>query len=116
MSRDGLDLLPGTLDIMILKSLAGGPRHGYAISRWIRSASDETIGLEDRTLYVALHRLEAAGLVKGTSGVTSSGRRARAYSLTGSGRRHLAHSVARWKQYVDAMGRLLKASLAGERA
>ena len=107
-----LDLLRGTLDILILKALAWGPRHGYAIARWIKSASDDALGLEDRTLYVALHRLEAAGLVKGGTTTTASGRRARSYALTAQGRKRLRADVARWQQYVAAMGRVLKSRLA----
>lgn len=109
-----LDLLRGTLDIMILKALAWGPRHGYAIARWIKTSSDDALGLEDRTLYIALHRLEAAGLVKGSSAVTASGRRARSYALTAEGERRLRSSVAQWKRYVAAMGRLLKSRFAEE--
>lgn len=107
-----LDLLRGTLDILILKALAWGPRHGYAIARWIKSASDDELGLEDRTLYVALHRLEAAGLVRGSMTTTASGRRARSYTLTPRGQKRLRAEVARWRQYVAAMGRVLKSQLA----
>ncbi|PYP65096.1 MAG: PadR family transcriptional regulator, partial [Gemmatimonadetes bacterium] len=80
-------LLAGTLDLLVLRTLAWGPRHGYAVARWIKDVSDETIEVEDRALYLALHRLEERGYVESEWGVSDANRRAKYYQLTSAGRR-----------------------------
>jgi transcriptional regulator len=77
-----LDLLQGTLDILVLKTLSWGPRHGYAVARWIKETSDDTILVEDRALYVSLHRLEERGWVESQWGLSENNRKAKYYELT----------------------------------
>jgi PadR family transcriptional regulator PadR len=103
-------LLQGTLDLLILKTLAWGPRHGYAIARWIKGTSDDAIQVEDRALYLALHRLEERGLVEAEWGLSENNRRARYYQLTRAGRQQLRASTASWTHYVDAVTKILRAA------
>jgi PadR family transcriptional regulator, regulatory protein PadR len=103
-----LDLLRGTLDLLILKGLAGGPMHGYLISKWVRSASRNLLNVEDRALYIALHRLEERKLVKGKWQVTEAGRRVKRYELTDAGRKRLTTSTSQWERYVEAMTYVLR--------
>lgn len=84
-----MDLVKGTLDAFVMKTLSGGPRHGYNIARWIRETSDETLVVEDRALYLALHRLEERGLVESEWGYSENRRRAKCYQLPSAGRRAL---------------------------
>jgi transcriptional regulator len=96
-------LLRGTLDALVLKTLSWGPRHGYAIARWIKEVSGETLIVEDRALYLALHRLEARGLVDGEWGVSENNRRAKHYRLTSAGRAELRAHASRLKRYIEAL-------------
>ena len=89
MSADELELLQGTLDVLVLKTLTWGPRHGYAVARWIRETSDEALTVEDRALYVSLHRLEERGLVESEWGLSENNRKAKFYRLTPAGRAQL---------------------------
>lgn len=114
MGDTGLDLLRGTLDLMLLKALAWQPMHGYAAAKWVRAASKETLEVEDRALYIALHRLEARKLVRGRWQTTSTGRKAKCYELTAAGRRQLEANVSQWEQYVRSMGYVLSADIAGQ--
>ena len=86
MSRESLELLKGTLDIVILKTLAGRPRHGYGISRWVRDATGEDLSIDEGALYPALRRLEKRGFVESEWGVSDTGRDAKFYRLTPDGR------------------------------
>ena len=104
-----LALLQGTLDVLVLKALMFGPRHGYAVATWIRETSDETLNVEDRALYIALHRLEERKLVKGKWQVTEAGRRVKRYELTDAGRKSLTTSTSQWERYVEAMTYVLRA-------
>lgn len=104
-----LELVQGTLDVLVLRTLSWGPRHGYAVARWIRETSGDTLNVEDRALYVALHRLEARGYVESEWGVSESNRKARYYRLTAQGRRQLRHETDRFTSYVDAVFRVLNA-------
>lgn len=108
-----LDLLKGTLDVLVLRTLAWGPRHGYAVARWIRESSGDVLTVEDRALYLALHRLEARGAVDSEWGVSENGRKARYYRLTTSGRRELRAEESRWTHYAEAVFRVLRAVPAG---
>src|SRR5262252_3211921 len=81
-----LDLLQGTLDTLVLKTLSWGPRHGYAVAQWIKEISEGTINVEDRALYVALHRLEERRLVESKWGLSENNRKAKYYQLTAAGR------------------------------
>lgn len=103
-----VDLLKGTLDILILKTLQRGKMHGYAISRWIRDTTDDVLTVEEGALYPALRRLEKKELVTAAWGKTDTGREAKFYRLTVSGRRQLERHLADWGRYVEAMSRVLE--------
>jgi transcriptional regulator len=89
MARESEDLLQGTLDALVLKALTWGPRHGYGVARWIKDTSGETLAVEDRALYLALHRLEEKGWVESWWGFSDNNRRAKFYELTARGRAQL---------------------------
>ncbi len=103
-----LDLLQGTLDLLILKALAAGPAHGYAVARTIRTASDSSLVVEDRALYVALHRMEAREWIVSEWGLSDNNRRAKYYRLTPQGRRALREKSAAWTAYAEAVFRVLR--------
>src|SRR5688572_18189440 len=108
-TADELGLLQGTLDLLVLKTLTWGPRHGYAIARWIRDRSDEVLAVEDRALYLALHRLEERGLVESDWGLSENNRRARYYQLTRAGRSQLRQRTTHWTSYAEAVFKVLRA-------
>lgn len=108
MSRDPMDLMQGTLDVLILRTLAWGAMHGYAVSRWIRERTEGTIDIEDAPLYKALHRLEGGGYIEAEWGLSENNRRARYYRLTPAGRRQLTHEEAAWRRYAEAVFRVLE--------
>lgn len=110
MADEELTVLQGTLDVMVLKTLSWGPRHGYGIARWIHETTDEALAVEDRALYVALHRLESRGLVESEWGVTENNRRAKYYRLTTEGRQRLRREAKRWRRYTDAVSKVLEAT------
>ena len=105
-----LDLLQGTLDLLILKTLTWGPAHGYAIARWIEQLTGEVLRIGEGSLYPALHRLEERGWVAATWELSDSGRRTREYRLTPKGRAQLKAESGNWKQFVAAVGKVLDAS------
>ncbi|NOT07034.1 MAG: PadR family transcriptional regulator [Gemmatimonadales bacterium] len=109
MSRDPLNLLQGTVDLLVLKALTWGPQHGYAVSRWIRKRSEGALGLEEAGLYQALHRLDRKGWVSATWGLSENNRRARFYELTAEGRQQLRTESGTWRQYAAAVFRILDA-------
>ena len=102
-----LDLVRGTLDLLILKSLVWGPLHGYAIVANIHRSTDEVLLVEEGALYPALHRLEARELIEAEWGVSDNNRRAKFYELTRKGRRALAEHARTWEQYAGAVAKLL---------
>ena len=104
-----LELLKGTLDVLILKTLSRGPLHGYGVSRWIRETTGDEFQVEEGALYPALRRLEKKGLLVADWGETDTGRQAKFYELTPQGRAELERSLGRWHRYVAAMGRVLGA-------
>lgn len=104
-----LDLLQGTLDVLILKTLTWGPLHGYAIAGWIRQQSESSLVVEDRALYVALHRLEERGLLDAAWGVSENNRKAKYYRLTATGRRALRSKSAEFAAYATAVLKILHA-------
>ena len=110
MSHESLKLLKGTLDVVILKTLSGGPLHGYGVSRWVREATREDFTIEEGALYPALRRLEKRGYVEAEWGVTDTGREAKFYRLTRAGTAELADGLHTWERYVVAMGRVLGTS------
>jgi len=101
------NLVRGTLDLLILKSLSWEPRHGYAVSEWIEQVTDGTVLMEEGTLYPALHRLAAKGLVESEWGLSENNRRARYYRLTAEGERYLGSEAAFWKRFTDSVARAL---------
>jgi transcriptional regulator len=104
-------LLAGTLDLLILRALSWGPRHGYAVAGWIRATSKETIAVEDRALYLGLHRLEDRGYVEAEWAYTANNRRAKFYDLTPAGRRELKAQERDFTRYVDAVFLILSAAV-----
>ena len=110
MPREADELLRGTLDALVLKTLTWGPRHGYGIARWIRETSLDALAVEDRALYLALHRLEAKGWVASDWGFSDNNRRAKYYELTTKGRAHLRAESSRLARYAEGLFRVLNAS------
>jgi PadR family transcriptional regulator PadR len=108
LPRDASDLLHGTLDVLILKTLSWGTMHGYAIAEWIGQRAEGELVIVDAALYKALHRLEDAGAISSEWGLSDNNRRARFYSLTASGRTQLRAEAATWKRYAQAVGRILE--------
>ena len=104
-----LDLVQGTLDILVLKALVWGPRHGYAVARWIGERTDEELRVEDGALYTALHRIEKRGWVRGQWGRSENNRAAKYYALTTAGRKQLAARISLWRRYAAAVSRVLEA-------
>jgi transcriptional regulator len=103
------DLLQGTLGILILKSLLLGRAHGYAVARWIEDTTADVLTIEEGSLYPALRRLEDRGLVSSEWGLSENNRRARFYSITATGRKHLRNEAAVWLRYSQAVTRVLRA-------
>jgi transcriptional regulator len=108
MPAKRIDLLQGTLDMLILRTLQRGPHHGYGISQAIRAQSAEVLQVETGSLYPALHRLEKQHWVTSEWKLTDSNQRAKYYRLTAAGRKQLAAEHARWEQMVDAIASIMK--------
>lgn len=108
--RDGADVLRGTLDLLILKTLSLDPMHGWAISQRIQELSDGLLEVNQGSLYPALQRLEYRGMVRTTWGRTPENRRAKFYALSRAGRGHLDEQIQRWREYAGVMDRILEAS------
>lgn len=107
MSHTPLSLLQGTVDLLILRALAQGPAHGYAVSRWVRDRTDGVLALEDAALYQALHRLEARGWIGSEWGLSENNRRAKYYAITREGRQQLRTEVSVWKRYAEAVFKVI---------
>lgn len=101
------NLVRGTLDLLILKSLTGGPMHGYDVSEWIERVTDGSLLMEEGTLYPALHRLHDKGLVEAEWGLSENNRRAKYYDLTPAGERYLASGVRSWTEFTNVVARAL---------
>jgi PadR family transcriptional regulator, regulatory protein PadR len=110
MGTEQVNLLRGTLDLLLLKALSWGPRHGYGISEWIENATDAALVVGEGTLYPALHRLEAQGLIESEWGVSENNRTAKLYRLSAAGRRRLQAGSSSWHQFVEAASRALRAT------
>ena len=108
MADAPLELLKGTLDVLILKALSWGPSHGYGVSRLIRQRTDDVLAIEDAALYQALHRLEKRGWVQSEWGLSEHNRRAKYYQLTVEGRRQLRSETAIWRKYAEAVFKVLE--------
>src|SRR5678815_2126561 len=109
MRADTGDLLQGTLAILILKALLAGPAHGYGIARWVESATDDVLRIEEGSLYPALRRLEDRGWVRSEWGLSENNRRARFYTISSTGRAHLRSEAALWMRYSGAVTQVLRA-------
>lgn len=107
MARTPSELLQGTVDILILRTLAWEPMHGYAISRWLNSRSDGVLSVDGAALYQALHRLENRKLVSASWGLSENNRKAKFYTLTAVGRTQLNTESAVWKDYAEAVFKVL---------
>ena len=101
------NLVQGTLDMLVMKALARGTKHGYAVAEWIHSTSNEVLRVEEGALYPALHRLELRGLLSSKWGLSENNRRAKYYSLTPAGRRHLAAEAKDWGRLTGAIALLM---------
>jgi PadR family transcriptional regulator PadR len=109
LANQSLDLLKGTLDLLILKTVSWGPMHGYGISRWIRERTGEAFRIEEGALYPALRRLQRKGWLQAEWGETDTGREAKFYQLTEEGRSRLRAEARDWGRYVEAMAHVLNA-------
>ena len=107
MATPAGSLLQGTLDLLILKTLTWGPRHGYAIARWIEGTTDDDLQIEEGSLYPALYRMERKGWIKAAWGANELGRRIKVYSLTPAGRAELKAETARWAHFTGAVAKVL---------
>ncbi|HEX6630928.1 MAG TPA: PadR family transcriptional regulator [Gemmatimonadaceae bacterium] len=108
MATPDLALLQGTLDVLLLKTLAWGPKHGYAVARWIADATDDDLQIEEGALYTALHRMEKRGWIESEWGLSDTGRRAKFYQLTRAGRQQLQLQTQRWTRYASAVFKVLQ--------
>ena len=108
MSARRVDLLQGTLDLIVLKLLQAGPANGWELTQSIQTTSRGAFGVNYGTLYPALHRLEARGWISAKWGVTDNNRRARFYTLTAAGRRQLAAEQEEWERFTEALGLILR--------
>jgi transcriptional regulator len=107
MSKPKADILQGTLEMLVLKSLTDGRKHGYGIARWLEETSSDLLQIEQGSLYPALYRMEERGLISARWGVTELNRRAKFYTLTARGRERLQEEVASWERLVKAVGLIL---------
>lgn len=103
-------LVRGTLDVLILKAVSWGPRHGYAVAEWIRTVTDEELLVVEGPLYTALHRLEKKGWLAAEWGYSENNRKAKYYQLTRAGRQQLRAEVGSWERYVAAVTKALTAA------
>ncbi|HMU61892.1 MAG TPA: PadR family transcriptional regulator [Gemmatimonadales bacterium] len=103
-----LDLLQGTLDLIILKALIWGPSHGYSIARWVAETTEGDLQVEEGALYTGLHRMERRGWIAAEWGLSENNRKAKFYSLTPVGRRQLHDKTAEWNRYTRALSRVLQ--------
>jgi PadR family transcriptional regulator len=108
LDRTTIDLLQGTLGVLILKSLSWGPMHGYGIARWIEQVSGDDLLIEEGSLYPALQRMTHEKWLKAQWGTTDSGRKARFYTLTAAGRRQLEEEERRWLTLTEAVNKALR--------
>ena len=110
-SSPDLDLIQGTVDVMILKALSWGPMHGFAVAKWIRLTTEGVLQIEDGALYPALHRMEFRGLIDADWDLTENKRRAKYYRLTAKGRQQLRARASSWDRYSSAVSKVLHATV-----
>ena len=112
MPPQSVDLLQGTLEFLVLKTLSWGAMHGFAIARWIRKTTDDALEIEEGALYPALHRMERKGWIESDWGVTENNRRAKYYQITRLGKDRLRHEETSWTRYVRAVSKIMAAARA----
>jgi transcriptional regulator len=110
MPAPSVDLLQGTLEFLVLKTLSWGSLHGFAIGRWIRQATDDALAIEEGALYPALHRMERRGWIEADWGVTENNRRAKYYRITRLGKDQLRREETSWTRYVSAVSKIMAAA------
>ena len=103
-----VELLQGTLDMLVLKALSRGPMHGYAVARWIQQISDDALQVEEGSLYPALYRMERRGWITSEEGLSENNRRARHYKLTRLGRKQLEVESSSWDRLSEAIGKIMQ--------
>ena len=108
MTVKHMSLLQGTLDVLVLKALAYGPRHGYGVAEWIHRTTDGTLAIEDGALYTSLHRMEKRSWLASDWGVSENNRRAKYYRLTEIGRAELGNASGDWTRYAEAVSKVLR--------
>lgn len=109
MADTDLDLVRGTLDLLVLKTLTRGPMHGLAVMRWIEQTTQQELQIEEGALYPALHRMEEKGWLDAEWGYTDRNRKAKFYRLTAAGRKTLASQLSRWTRYTRVVGLVIAA-------
>lgn len=107
MAKPETDLLQGTLDLLVLKTLTWGPRHGYGIAKWLEDATDEALSVEEGSLYPALYRMERKGWIEAEWGMSELGRKAKFYGLTTLGRARLRQEIQAWRRVSHAIGKVI---------
>lgn len=112
--RRSLNLLQGTLDLLVLRALAGGPRHGYEVAHWVRDVTDGVLDVEDGALYTSLHRMEKRRWLRSEWGISEKGRRAKYYALSAAGRRRLEAETKAWTRYAEAVFKVIRAPVEPE--
>ena len=110
MTTRELELLQGTLDVLVLRALSWGPKHGYAVARFIRESSNNSFRVLDGALYTSLHRMEERGWVEAEWGMSDKGKRAKFYRITAAGRRALKAETESWNRYVTAVAGVMAAT------
>lgn len=112
MTKPAIALLQGTLDVLVLKTLSWGPRHGYAVARGLQQLTDDVLLIEEGSLYPALHRMERKGWVESEWGLSENNRRAKYYKLTPDGRKQLRVEASTWSVFAGAVSKVLTATVA----
>ena len=110
MTPATVDVLQGSLDLLVLKTLSWGPMHGFGIARWLRQLTDDVLQVEEGSLYPALYRMENRGWIKSEWRLTENNRRAKYYQMTAAGRRQLARESGTWLTFVTAVAKVLRAT------
>ena len=108
MVKRNPDLLRGTVDVLLLKALSAGPRHGFAVARWLEERTDDALRIEEGSLYPALHRMERRGWLEAEWGVSEKNRQVKSYRLTRRGREHLRAETSGWAEFAAAVSKVLQ--------
>jgi len=104
---DTVELLQGTLDVLVLKAVSWGPAHGYGVARWLQDVTDDALRIEEGSLYPALHRLEKRGFVEASWGLSENNRKAKYYRITSRGRQQLKQEASSWSAFASAVAKVL---------